>query len=198
MLLASRAPRNRTHTMTQRHATLVRTGKFARIETMQLNELYQLAHALCPQGFPHDETRVLEAMNAHIPLALVDELRADLAAQLALAPALFSRDHFTAQGCGPLSLHDDTRNYPAVYFAIVVVHSGQLGIVDKASRAQRHAPGEILLLDPRKKHAVVPLGKRGRDQRMAPEATWAHDAANQFMFLDFEIERAQARHLFRT
>jgi hypothetical protein len=181
-----------------RHATLIRTQQRVDIDAAQFDELYQLAHALCPAGFPHDETRVLEAMRAHISLGLADQLRNELAAKLSLPLALFSLDHFTVQGCGPVSLHDDKRNYPAVYFIIVVVHSGQLGIVDRACRAERHAAGEIVLLDPHKKHAVVPLGKRAAQQRMASVDTLAHDAAHQFMFLDFEVARAPVRHLFQA
>lgn len=184
--------------MARRNATLIRPNLRVDIDIAQLDALYQLAHALCPSGFPADETRLLEAMRAHISLQLVDQLREELALKLALPVELFSRDHFTVQGCGPVSLHDDKRNYPALYFVIVVVHSGQLGLVDRNCRAQRHTPGEVLLLDPHKKHAVVPLGKRAAQQRMAPADTFAHDAANQFMFLDFEIERKGARHLFRT
>ncbi len=177
-------------------ATLVRTHQRVDVDLAQLDALYQLAHALCPRGFPADETCLLDAMRAHISLELVDRLRANLAAKLALPIEMFSRDHFTVQGCGPVSLHDDKRNYPSVYFIIVVVHSGALGLVDRSCRAQRHSVGEILLLDPHKKHAVVPLGRLGRQQRMAPADTFAHDAANQFMFLDFEIPRKSGRHLF--
>jgi hypothetical protein len=184
--------------MPQTYATLVRTRQSVDIDLAQFDALYQLAHALCPQGFPADETRVLEAMRAHISLDLVDRLRSELATKLALPPELFSLDRFTVQGCGPVSLHDDRRNFPAVYFVIVVVHSGQLGIVDRACRAERHLPGEIVLLDPRRKHAVVPLERRGAQQRMAPADTFAQDAANQFMFLDFQVARAPARHLFRA
>lgn len=182
--------------MPRRHAALIRTKLRVDIEAAQLDALYQLAHALCPRGFPADETCLLEAMRAHISLDLVDRLRIDLAAKLQLPVAFFSRDHFTVQGCGPVSLHDDKRNYPAVYFVIVVVHSGQLGIVDRSCRAERHSVGEIVLLDPQKKHAVVPLGKLGRQQRMAAADTFASDAANQFMFLDFEVPRPRLRHLF--
>jgi hypothetical protein len=182
--------------MARRHATLIRPNLRVELDVAQLDALYQLAHALCPNGFPADETCLLEAMRAHISLQFVDQLRVELAAKLGLPLALLTRDHFTVQGCGPVSLHDDKRNYPGVYFVIVVVHSGQLGIVDRTSRAQRHAPGEIVLLDPHKKHAVVPLGKRAAQQRMAPADTFAHDSANQFMFLDFEVERKGARHLF--
>lgn len=174
----------------------MRTGKCADVAPERLAELYQLARQVCPDEFPHDETRELNALLAHISIAEVDALAQDLAEKLALPATLFQRDAFTIQGAGPVSLHDDRLNYPAVFFVIVVAHAGQLGLVDRHMRAVAHAPGEILLLDPRKKHAVVPLGVRGKDHHCARQPTCARAAHEQFLFLDFEIARVPARHLF--
>jgi hypothetical protein len=180
-----------------RYATLIRTGKRAQVDPNRLTALFQQARCLCPDGFPADETRELDALREHVSIAFVEQLRGALATQLELATHVFSLDRFTIQGAGPVSLHDDARNYPGGYFAIIVAHSGRLGVVDAHSRAVRHAPGEILLLDPRKKHALVPEGLRAAEQRCAPPNTLAREEQDQFLFLDFEVPRAALRSMFR-
>lgn len=179
-----------------RYATLVRTGARVEVEPARFEALFAHARRSCPEGFPFDETRELDALREHVSLAFVKSLREQLAAKLDLPEALFSLDRFTIQGAGPVSLHDDQRNYPDMYFAIVVAHAGRLGLVDARSRATPHAPGEIVLLDPRKKHALVPVGSRAADQRCAPPDSIARDAQDQFLFLDFELPRAPLRALF--
>ena len=63
-----------------------------------------------------------------------------------------SLDRFSIHGCGPVGLHDDSFRYPHYYFVMVIAHCGRLGLVDGESRAVRHEVGEIVLLDPRRKH----------------------------------------------
>lgn len=182
--------------MGHRYRTLVRTGQRASISMEECARLFGVARRLCPQGFPADETRMLDAVRAHVTLDFVDRLRGDLARELSLEEGVLSLDRFSIQGCGPVSLHDDKRNYPDYYFIIVVVHGGELGLVDAKCIAAAHLPGEIILLDPHKKHGAVPLGKRGVDQRCAPPDTYASDAREQFMFLDFEVPRQSLRSAF--
>lgn len=185
--------------MSARHATLVFTGLRIDHARERLAPLFPRARSLCPDGFPLDETRELDTVRAELSYGFVDDLRGELARGLALPPELFSLDRFTVQGAGPVSLHDDRRNYPRWYFVIVVVHSGRLGIVDARSRARRHDVGEVLLLDPRRKHALVPEGLRARDWPCARAAGCARDAQDQFLFLDFELPRTRAvRDRFRA
>jgi hypothetical protein len=184
--------------MAARYATLVPTGLCVDHSRERLAPLFPRARALCPDGFPRDETLELDAVRAELSYGFIDSLRRQLAQRLALPPELFSLDRFTVQGAGPVSLHDDRRNYPRWYFAIVVVHSGRLGIVDASSRARRHAVGEVLLLDPRRRHALVPEGLRGRDWPCAREPGHARDPQDQFLFLDFELPRTrEVRERFR-
>jgi hypothetical protein len=182
--------------MASRYAALVRTGQCVDLVPTRFEEWFALARELCPDGFPADETRVLAPLRAHLTLAVLDSLRASLAETLAVGEELFSLDRFSVQGCGPVSLHDDKRNYPDFFFVIVVAHCGRLGLADATSRAASHAPGEIVLIDPHKKHAVVPQGARGADQRCAPPDTLATAAEDQFLFFDFEVPRRKLRHLF--
>src|SRR5262245_65427105 len=151
--------------MSKRPATLIRTGQRIEQCTARLDELYRLAREICADGFPAEETRELTPVREHISLAYVDALREEMAAKLALDPRLLSRDLFSIHGCGPVSLHDDKFRYPGVYFVIVVAHSGRLGLVDRRSRAEAHPVGEILLLDPHRKHALVPEGCTAREHR---------------------------------
>jgi hypothetical protein len=41
---------------------------------------------------------------------------------------------------------------------MVIAHCGRLGLVDGESRAVRHQAGDIVLLDPRRKHGLVREG----------------------------------------
>lgn len=176
--------------MAARCATLVPTGVVVHHARERFASLFPRARALCPDGFPFDETRELDVVRGELAYGVIDALRRELSARLALPAALFSLDRFTVQGAGPVSLHDDRHNYPQWYFVIVVVHAGRLGLVDARSRARRHDVGEVLLLDPRRKHALVPAGMRARDWPCAREPGCARDAQDQFLFLDFELPRA--------
>jgi hypothetical protein len=84
-----------------------------------------------------------------------------------------------------------------VYFVIVVAHSGRLGIVDAASRATRHEVGDILLLDPHKKHALVPEGLRARDHPYERTHSPVGQDEHRFMFLGFDVRRPLMRDWFR-
>jgi hypothetical protein len=197
--LAGGEPRRRCVKRVRAHrATLIRTGQRIGCGTELLSELYARARELYPEGFPSEETRTLDALREHLSIAYVDRLRHEVAAKLELPLSILSLDRFFVYGCGPIALHDDRHNYPGVYFAIVVVHSGRLGVVDATGTAVRHAPGEILLLDPYRKHALVREGLRARDH--AYERTHAPVLApeDQFMFLDFDVKRRDLHHRFRT
>ena len=183
--------------MTSRPATFVRTGKRVERCAARLPELYRLARELCPDDFTAEETRTFDALREHVPLAYVDALRAEVAGLLDVPPAWMPLDAFAIYGCGPISLHDDRFRYPGVYFVIVVAHSGRLGLVDRTSRAVPHEAGEILLLDPYKKHALVPEGGTAREHRYERTHSPAHDADAQFLFLDFDVKRALLRERFR-
>jgi hypothetical protein len=106
-------------------------------------------------------------------------------------------DLFQAYGCGPIALHDDRFRFPGVYFVIVVAHSGRLGVVDRTGRAARHASGEILLLDPYRKHALVPEGRAAREHPYERTHALVTDPEDQFMFLDFDVRRPLLRPRFR-
>jgi len=183
--------------MRTRIATLVRTGLRVDGFDAELGRLYALARALYPEGFPAEETTTLERLYAHTSYAFVAALRAAIGAKLGVDPRIMPLDLFQAYGCGPIALHDDRFRFPGVYFVIVVVHSGRLGVVGRAGRAARHAPGEILLLDPYRKHALVPEGRAARDhpyERTHGPVTAPED---QFVFLDFDVRRALLRDRFR-
>lgn len=182
--------------MPSRYATLIRTGK--RVETHPLQELYRLARELCPDSFTAEETQTLERLREHVTLACMDSLRRELAEKLDLPVALFNPDRFSIQACGPISLHDDGFRCPNVYFVIVIAHAGRLGVTDARSQARSHALGEILLLDPRKKHALVPHGLHARDYPYERTHSPVRDEANQFLFLDFEVPRPPLRAWFRS
>jgi hypothetical protein len=183
--------------MGQRYATLVRTG--LRVEGFDdaLRGLYGRARELYPEGFPAEETVTLGKLYAHTSFAFVDALRKAVATRLALPAAWMPMELFQAYGCGPIALHDDRFRFPGVYFVIVVAHSGRLGVVDRVMRAARHAAGEILLLDPYRKHALVPEGRTAREHPYERTHGLVTDPANQFMFLDFDVRRPLLRARFR-
>ena len=178
-------------------ATLVRTGQCVERCAARLPELYRLARELCPDGFPAEETRALEALREHLSLAYAGALREEIAEKLALDPGVLSLDLFSVHGCGPVSLHDDKFRYPGVYFVLVVAHSGRLGLVDQRSRAERHRIGEIVLLDPHHKHALVPEGCRAREHPYERTHSPVLVAEDQFLFLDFDVKRPRLRARFR-
>lgn len=178
-------------------ASLVRTGLRVQQGHDELQRLYWLARELCPDQFIAEETRELHALYPHVSLGLVDSLRQELAARLELPQQAFSRDRFSVHGCGPVGLHDDFFRFPYVYFVIVVAHSGQLGLVDAGSRAIRHEVGEIILLDPRGKHALVPEGCTAEEHPYQSSHAPEHDVQRQFMFLDFDLRRPDLRARLR-
>lgn len=175
----------------------VRTGHRVSRGLSRLAELHALARELCPDGFPAEETRELKALYAHVPLGLVDDLADELAQCLDLPRTVFSRDRFSVHGCGPVGMHDDFFRFPYVYFVVVVAHCGRLGLVDEHSVAIRHQPGEIILLDPRRKHGLVREGMRAEDHVYDSSHASVTDSECQFMFLDFDVRRPDLRARFR-
>jgi hypothetical protein len=181
----------------RRTPSFVLTGRRIEQGVEQLDRLYRLARDICPDGFPAEETRELSALYNHVPLGLVDTLRIQLAAELALPAEIFSRDRFSIHGCGPVGLHDDFFRFPYVYFVVIVAHAGGLGLVDEHSRAQPHAVGEIVLLDPRAKHGLLPIGLSAADHAYEQTHSPVRDEARQFLFLDFDVRRPDLRARFR-
>lgn len=179
-----------------RRATLIRSGKRIVVDE-RLAPLYPLARKLYPDGFTAEETRTLDALRDHLSIAYVDGLRRQVADQLGLPLSIFSLDRFFVYGCGPIALHDDRHNYPGVYFVIIVAHSGRLGVVDSTQRAVRHQPGEILLLDPYRKHALVREGLRACDHSYERTHAPVHHEEDQFLFLDFDVKRRDLHQRFR-
>lgn len=184
--------------MPKRHLTLISTGQRVERSRSALEALFPLACSLCPEGFPAEETRELHALRAHINLAFVDELRREVSERTDIPLAWVSLDRFTVHGCGPISLHDDRHNYPDVYFVIVVAHSGRLGVVDAKRRAVRHETGEILLLDPHKKHALVLEGLTAREHPYERTHSLVERVEDRFLFVCFDIRRPLLRDRFRA
>jgi hypothetical protein len=178
-------------------ATFIRTGTRVTRCADRLPELYRLARELRPDDFTAEETRTFDALREHVSLAFVESLRTEVAELIALPAPAMPLDTFQIYGCGPISLHDDRFRYPGVYFVIVVAHSGRLGLVDRASRAEVHAVGEILLLDPYRKHALVPEGRTAREHPYERTHRPVHDPAAQFLFLDFDVKRSRLGQRFR-
>jgi hypothetical protein len=184
--------------MPARSATFVRTGKRVERCASRLAELYPLARALRPDDFTAEETRTFDVLREHVSLAFVEMLRAEVSGALDIPDAWMPLDKFAMYGCGPISLHDDKFRYPGVYFVIVVAHSGGLGLVDRVSRAIPHAVGEILLLDPYRKHALVPAGRAAREHPYERTHSPVHSGDDQFLFLDFDVKRTLLRDRFRV
>ncbi len=177
--------------------SFVRTSLLIEHGREHLERLYLQARELCRDEFIAEETRELSALYAHVPLGFVDGLRSELSQRLELPREAFSRDRFSIHGCGPVGLHDDFFRYPSMYFVIVVAHAGRLGLVDGAARAVAHEPGEIVLLDPRRKHALVPVGLTADEHPYESSHAPVHDSQRQFMFLDFDLHRTDLRARFR-
>jgi hypothetical protein len=184
--------------MPRRLATLVRTGRRVARSAARLPALYALARTLAPDGFTAEQTTELAAVRARMPLAFALRLRAEVAQALGLCRRAMPLRLLTVQACGPVSLHDDKFRYPGVYFAIVVAHPGRLGIVDHRLRAARHEAGEILLLDPYRPHALVPVGRTAGEHGYERTHSPVHDADEQFLFLCFDVRRGFARARFRA
>lgn len=177
--------------------SFIRTGGRLTGVDVQLRLLYERARELCPDGFPAEETRELKALYDHIALGFIDTLADQLARSLDLPREVFSRDRFSAHGCGPVGLHDDFFRFPYVYFVVVVAHCGDLGLVDETAVAVRHQPGEIILLDPRRKHGLVRTGTRAEQHVYRSGHASVHDPDEQFLFLDFDLRRPDLRARFR-
>ena len=184
--------------MPARTATLVRTGLRVEGFDADLERLYALARELYPEGFPAEETVALDKLYAHASYAFVAGLRKEIAAKLGIEPRIMPLDLFQMYGCGPIALHDDRFRFPGVYFVIVVAHAGRLGVVDRTSRAVRHERGDILLLDPYRKHALVPTGRTAREHPYERTHGLVTAADDQFVFLDFDVRRALLRDRFRN
>ena len=184
--------------MSSRLATLVRTGRRVPRSAAPLARLYRLARALAPDGFTAEQTTELAAVRARIPAAIALRLRAEVAAALGLPERVLPLRLLTVQACGPVSLHDDKFRYPGVYFAIVVAHPGGLAVADHRARAVAHAPGEILLLDPYRRHALVPVGRTACEQPYERTHSPVHAERDQFLFLCFDVRRRFARARFRA
>jgi hypothetical protein len=184
--------------MPTRRLTLIRTG--ARIDGIagELDALYRTARERVPDGFPAEETRELKEMRETVSLALAERLRDGISAKVGIPAAHLSLDRFSIHGCGPVSLHDDKHNYPGVYFVIVVAHSGRLGVVDHRERAVPHAAGEILLLDPHRRHALLPEGRTWREHPYERTHSPVRDEADQFLFVCFDVPRPRMHARFRA
>jgi hypothetical protein len=178
--------------------SFISTGQRIDEHRERLPELYARARALCGDLFIGEETRELDAVYDCISIAMVDSLRRQIAGKLELPPNAFHRDRFSIHGCGPVGLHDDFFRYPRYYFVIVVVHCGALGLVDETSRAQPHQAGDIILLDPRRKHGLVQVGTTAEEHVYESSHRPVHDPERQFMFLDFDVARSDLRARFRT
>jgi len=177
--------------------SFIRTGERIERGLERLSELYRRARELCPDLFVAEETRTFDALYDYVPLGFVDGLRNEIARRLALPVEAFSLDRFSIHGCGPVGLHDDAFRYPHYYFVMVVAHSGALGLVDAHSVALRHEPGEIILLDPRRKHGLVREGRRADDHAYESSHSPVYDEDSQFLFLDLDLRRSDLQARFR-
>jgi hypothetical protein len=177
-------------------ATLIRTGRSVGRSAARLPSLYRLARERCPEGFTAEQTNELDAVRRRIAPGLVRRLRREVAGALGLPFQALRPRRLSAHGCGPVSLHDDKLRFPGVYFVIVVVHAGRLGIVDHRCRAARHATGEIVLLDPYLRHGLVPVGRTAREHPYERTHSPVHEPEDQFMFLCFDVPRTALRDRF--
>lgn len=185
--------------MALRYKTLISTGQRIERGAERLEPLYRLARELCPGKFTAEETQEPRELLDHVPLGFADSMRREIAQKLDLPVGIMSLDRFSVYSCGPIALHDDRHNYPDVYFVIVVAHSGRLGVVDRKTQpARRHETGEILLLDPHKKHALIPEGMTVRDYRYEKTHSPVQAEEDQFLFLSFDVKRRDLRARFRS
>jgi len=182
----------------ERSPSFIRTGQRIERGLERLPELYRRARDLCPDLFVAEETRTFDALYDYVPLGFVDGLHKEIARKLALPAEAFSLDRFSIHGCGPVGLHDDAFRYPHYYFVMVVAHSGALGLVDARSVAVRHEPGEIILLDPRRKHGLVREGQRADDHTYESSHSPVCDENSQFLFLDLDLRRSDLQARFRN
>ena len=178
--------------------SFIRTGECIERGVERLADLYLRARELCPDLFVAEETRTFDPLYEYVPLSFVDGLRKEIAYKLSLPPEIFSLDRFSIHGCGPVGLHDDSFRYPQYYFAMVVAHSGVLGLVDADTVATPHRAGEIILLDPRRKHGLVHEGKRADDHKYESSHSPVHDEDSQFLFLNMDVRRSDLQARFRA
>jgi hypothetical protein len=178
--------------------TLIRTGLRIERGVERLEALYRIAAERFPDRFTAEETQEPNELLEHLPIAFVRSMRDEIAAKLDLSPEIMSLDRFSVYSCGPIALHDDRHNYPDLYFVIVIVHAGRLGVVDrKTATAQRHEPGDILLLDPQKKHALIPAGTTLKQYRYEQTHSPVKNDEDQFLFLSFDVKRRDLRNCFK-
>jgi hypothetical protein len=178
--------------------SFIRTGQRIERALERLPEIYRRARELCPDLFVAEETRTFDAVYDHVPIGFVDGLCKEIAEKLQLPRDIFSLDRFSIHGCGPVGLHDDAFRYPHYYFVMVIAHCGRLGLVDAESRAVRHEVGDIVLLDPRRKHGLVREGLASEDHIYESTHSPVHDADDQFLFLDLDVHRSDLQARFRS
>jgi hypothetical protein len=181
-----------------RSSAFIRTGLTIGEGRERLAPLYELARKLCAGLFPAEETRTLDALLEHVPIGWVDRLRRELTEKLILPAEALRRDRFSVHGCGPIGLHDDAFRVPHCYFIVIVAHSGRLGLIDQASRAAVHQVGEVILLDPRRKHGLVREGHTADEHVYERTHSPVHERDDQFMFLNFDVARADLQGRFRS
>jgi hypothetical protein len=63
--------------------------------------------------------------------------------------------------------------------------------------ALRHEVGEIILLDPRRKHGLVREGQRADEHTYESSHSPVHDEDRQFLFLDLDVRRSDLQARFR-
>jgi hypothetical protein len=179
--------------------TLVRTGQRVETGREHFDRLYRLAADSFPEKFTAEETQEPRELLDYVPLGWVDAMRKEIAAKLDLSAAIMSLDRFAVYSCGPIAWHDDRHNYPDLYFVIVIVHAGRLGVVErKTETAHGHEPGEILLLDPYGKHALIPAGTTLKDYRYEKTHSAVSSDEDRFLFLSFDVKRRDLRERFRA
>jgi hypothetical protein len=176
--------------------SFIRTGQRIQRGLERLPELYA-GHASCA---PICSSRKKHVLRCALRLRTFGfrGWSAEIARKLALPVEAFSLDRFSIHGCGPVGLHDDAFRYPHYYFVMVVAHSGALGLVDASSVALRHEPGEIILLDPRRKHGLVREGRRADDHTYESSHSPVYDEDSQFLFLDLDLRRSDLQARFAT
>jgi len=180
-----------------RSPSFICTGQRIERGRERLTGLYHLARERCPDLFVAEETRTFEVLHDAVPLGFVDAMRKEIAHKLDLPAEIFSLDRFSIHGCGPVGLHDDSFRYPQFYFVMVVAHSGALGLVDECSAARRHEVGEIILLDPRRKHGLVREGSTAEQHVYESSHAPVNDEDCQFLFLDLDVRRSDLQARFR-
>lgn len=178
--------------------TFVRTGQHIETGREHFERLFRLARDTFPEKFTAEETKEPRELLEYVPLGWVDAMRKEIAAKLELSPSIMSLDRFSIYSCGPIAWHDDRHNYPDVYFVIVIVHAGRLGVVDrKTSIASNHEPGEILLLDPYRKHGLIPAGTSLKQYRYEKTHSPVSTDEERFLFLSFDVKRRDLREWFK-